>query len=132
MATSSIALLDTDVLIDIFRQHPTAQAWLQQEPSRSIKIPGIVAMEIIGGSRNKLEMKQNHHFVSQFSIVWHTPAEFKMAYRLLMDYRLATGIGLPDCLIAAMALEKNWQLYSFNLKHYRHISNLNVQIPYQR
>jgi len=132
MATSSVILLDTDVLVDILRQHPTAQTWLQQEQSHSIKLSGIVAMEIISGSRNKLEMERNHRFVSQFSTVWPTPSEFKRAYQLLMDYRLATGIGLPDCLVAATCLERNWQLYSFNLKHYRHIPNLNLRVPYQR
>ncbi len=95
-------------------------------------IHGVVAMEIINGSRNKNDMHRNQTFLSSFDIAWPEATEFEYAYHLLAQYYLATGIGIPDCLIAATAIKRNWQLYSFNLKHYRHISGLNVKLPYQR
>jgi len=133
MATSSLtALLDTDVLIDILRQHPAALTWLQTNATIPVVIHGVVAMEILAGSRNKQELQRNQAFLAQFTIIWPTPAEFQAAYAILAQYYLSTSIGVPDCLIVATALTYNWRLYTFNLKHYRHITGLDVQISYQR
>jgi predicted nucleic acid-binding protein len=126
------ALLDTDVLIEVLRQRPAAKTWLQTNAKLKIAIHGVAAMEIINGSENKNDMHRNQTFLSRFYIVWPTSTEFEYAYHLLAQYHLATRIGIPDCLIAATAMERNWQLYSFNLKYYRHISGLNVKAPYQR
>jgi predicted nucleic acid-binding protein len=41
-------------------------------------------------------------------------------------------LSIPDCLVAAMVLERSWQLYTFNLKHYRVVPTLNIAQPYQR
>jgi predicted nucleic acid-binding protein len=132
MATKLVALLDTDVLIEILRQRPAAETWLTANATIPMAIHGVVAMEIINGSLNKDDMRLNQNFLNRFTIIWPTPFEFEDAYNLLAQYRLSTNIGIPDCLIAATALKRGWQLYSFNLKHYRHISGLNIQIPYPR
>jgi predicted nucleic acid-binding protein len=127
-----IALLDSDVLIDILRQHPAVQDWLKREAEVSTAIHGVVAMEIISGSLNKEDLRRNQIFLGRFTIAWPTPAEFELAYRLLAEHRLAIGIGIPDCLIAATALTRGWRLYTFNLKHYRHLSGLQMDSPYPR
>lgn len=126
------ALLDSDVLIDVLRQHPAAGDWLKRKAEMRIAIHGVVAMEIISGSLNKEDLRQNQAFLDRFTIAWPTSVEFEYAYRLLAEYRLATGIGIPDCLIAATAMTRGWRLYTFNLKHYRHFSGLQVDIPYPR
>jgi len=131
MATSPVALLDSDVLIDILRQHPAAHLWLQAN-STPLFIHGVVAMEIIVGSRNKGDLLKNQQLLSRFNIVWPTPLEFQTAYDLLATYSLATSMGIPDALIAATALTRQWALYTFNLKHYRQIPHLEVKIPYTR
>lgn len=131
-ATPITTLLDTDVLIDVLRQYPAAKAWLTQEADTAIVIHGVVAMEIINGSSDKADLRDNQSFLSRFTVVWPTPAEFEYAYWLLAEYRLKVGIGIPDCLIAATAITRGWRLYTFNLKHYRHIDGLQVEVPYVR
>ncbi len=54
------------------------------------------------------------------------------AYDLLADHYLASSLSIPDCLIAAMALKRSTRLYSFNLKHYGQIDDLDVKAPYER
>jgi tRNA(fMet)-specific endonuclease VapC len=133
MATIPIAtLLDTDVLIDILRAHPPAQVWLQAYADLPVVIHGVTAMEILMGSRNKNEWQRHQTFLNQFVLVWPTATEFEEAYLWLAQHRLTTALGIPDALIAATVLKRGWQLYSFNLKHYRQIEGLNVQTPYQR
>ena len=58
------ALVDTDVLIDILRGTPAAQAWLASVPTTSFEIPGIVAMELVIGCRNQVELQRIGRFLS--------------------------------------------------------------------
>jgi predicted nucleic acid-binding protein len=132
MEEKPVIVLDTDVLIEILRQRVEAKKWLESNATEPMIIHGVVAMEIINGSENKKDLQVNLTFLQDYKIVWPTPIEFEYAHELLIKYRLKTGIGIPDCLIAATVIKRSWQLYSFNLKHYRHISGLDAKIPYKR
>lgn len=125
-------LLDTDVLIDCLRATPAARDWLTQHANESFQVPGVVAMELLTGCRDRSEMVRVQAFLAQFSIVWPEAAEFAQAYDLMAHYRLASALSIPDCLIAAMALTRTAQVYTFNLKHYRVIDGIQVKEPYSR
>jgi predicted nucleic acid-binding protein len=54
------------------------------------------------------------------------------AVTLLHDYSLAHGLGIPDALIAAIALEGGHTLVTSNLRHFRFIAGLRLeQAPYR-
>ncbi len=127
-----ILLLDTDVLIDCLRGTRTAQEWLEGATEQSFAIPGIVAMELVMGCQNQNAQNRILKFLKSFTIIWPEASDFMKAHELLLKYHLSTGIGIPDCLIAAMTLRRSAQLYSFNLKHFRNIQGLNVKAPYAR
>ena len=126
------ALIDTDVLIDILRGTPVAQAWLARSAATAFQIPGVVAMELVMGCRNQAELRRVQQFLGAFSVAWTEAAEFARAYDLLVAYRLTSGLSIPDCLVAAMALTRSATLYTFNMRHFRVITGLNVQEPYTR
>jgi hypothetical protein len=67
-----------------------------------------------------------------FSVAWTEASEFAQAYNLLAAYRLRSGLSIPDCLVAAMALTRSATLYTFNMRHFRVITGLDVQEPYTR
>ncbi len=52
--------LDTDVLIDYQRGLPAAATWLRASSSQIFAIPGIVAMELVVGCRNKEDLRMWH------------------------------------------------------------------------
>jgi predicted nucleic acid-binding protein len=41
-------------------------------------------------------------------------------------YKLSHGIEIPDALIAATALYKNYELYTYNIKDYKFIHKLKL------
>jgi predicted nucleic acid-binding protein len=127
-----MVLVDTDVLVDCLRGTPPAKAWLERASAEVPGIPGVVAMELLIGCRNRAEIEKLQNFLSAFSIVWPDAAEFAQAYELLAEHRLTSGLGIPDCLIAAMSLIRKARLYTFNLKHFQVISGVDVQEPYSR
>ncbi len=126
------ALIDTDVLIDILRGTPAAQAWLARSAATAFQIPGVVAMELMMGCRNQAELRRVQQFLGAFSVAWIEASEFAQAYNLLAAYRLRSGLSIPDCLVAAMALTRSATLYTFNMRHFRVITGLDVQEPYTR
>lgn len=126
------ALLDTDVLVDVLRGVEQARLWLQEQADQPLIVPGIVAMELFAGCANKEHLRRCRAFLDQFSLAWTEAKEFELACDFLAEFRLGSGIGIPDCLIAAMAHVRNATVYTFNLRHFRLIPNLNVQSPYAR
>jgi tRNA(fMet)-specific endonuclease VapC len=125
-------LIDADVLIDCLRGTPSARAWLEETATESFHIPGVVAMELVMGCRDQADLQQIQKFLGTFRIVWPEASEFSRSYELLLACRLNSGLSIPDCLIATMALTRGARLYTFNQKHFQVIAGLDVQQPYLR
>jgi hypothetical protein len=125
-------LLDTDVLVDCLRGTASAQAWLSRASADEFQVPGVAAMELIMGCQNNLDLQRTQKFLKAFEVVWPTADEFARAYALLTEQRLSSGLSIPDCLIAAMALARSARLYTFNRKHFQVVAGLDVVEPYTR
>jgi predicted nucleic acid-binding protein len=125
-------LLDTDVLIECLRGTAAARTWLQQATAETFQIPGVAAMELVMGCRDHADLDRIQKFLNTFTIIWPEAPEFAQAYDLLIGHRLNSGLSIPDCLIAATALNRGARLYTFNLKHFQVVHGLDVQQPYTR
>ncbi|WP_413173166.1 hypothetical protein [Anabaena azotica] len=51
-------LLDSDIVIDFLRKYPPAISWLSSLGDEAIALPGYVAMELMQGCKNKLELQE--------------------------------------------------------------------------
>jgi predicted nucleic acid-binding protein len=127
-----MTLLDTDVLIECLRGVAAAQAWLASVESIEFGVPGVVAMELIVGCTTKRHLEQTERFLATFTILWPGEADMALAFQLLVQHRLTGGLGIPDCLIAAQAINRSALLYSFNLRHFTKVNGLQVQQPFPR
>jgi len=105
-------LLDTDVLIECLRGTSAARTWLQHASAEPFQIPGVVAMELVMGCQDQADLARIQKFLKTFAILWPEAPEFASAHDLLIAHRLSSGISIPDCLIAAMALNRGARLYT--------------------
>jgi predicted nucleic acid-binding protein len=124
-------LLDADVLIDLERRHPAADAWF----SGLAVVPGVsgfAAMELLNGCRSKVEWRSVERFLGAFPISWPTEAEMNRALRECTGFRLSHGLGLIDALIAMTALGRNEPLATFNTRHFQAVPGLVLVQPYTR
>ena len=67
-------LVDTDVLIDVQRNHAPALAWfagLTNLPA----VPGLVVMELIQDARNNTEVQTALRLVAPLRVVWPTETD---------------------------------------------------------
>ncbi|HLK16075.1 MAG TPA: type II toxin-antitoxin system VapC family toxin [Fimbriimonadaceae bacterium] len=124
-------LLDTDVLVEIQRAQPLATIWLQSLTGE-LAIPYVVAWEMLFGSRDKSELARSRRFLAKFTVTHLTTKDSKLAGSLIESYRLSTGLGLPDFLVAAQTLNRRATLFTFNLKHFASIDGLVAKAPYTR
>ena len=52
-------LLDSDVMINLFREYPPAKMWFDSiNDSETMALSGFVVMELIQGCENKLQLKK--------------------------------------------------------------------------
>jgi predicted nucleic acid-binding protein len=125
-------VLDTDVLIEILRGDSWAGEWLTSVESLVIGIPVVVWMEILVGARDKQEQRGLIEQLAGYTILQLESGDSERAQQWFEQFHLSHGVGILDCLIAAIAIRLSKPFYTFNLNHFRVIPGLEVQAPYER
>jgi predicted nucleic acid-binding protein len=123
-------ILDSDVMIDLFRQYPPAVTWLDSLGEEEIILPGFVVMELLQGCNNKTEQVKMEQVLTGFEIVWPLPETCDEALKVFSRYHLSHRVGLLDALIGQTAVALKMPLHTFNRKHYAVIPNLVTIEPY--
>lgn len=125
-------LLDTDVLVDVFRGLPAAVDWVRDLGDAPMAVAGLAAMEVVQGARDAREMGRLVQGIDAFALAWPSELDCRHALADFAAYRLAHGVGLIDALIAHTALGAGATLCTFNVKHYRPFAGLTLERPYAR
>lgn len=125
-------LLDSDVLIEILRGRPKAQAWLTASGDQVIGIPVLVRMELAQGVENLQEQRGLIKELSRYTVAHLKSGDSELALDWYESFHLSHNIGILDCLIAAISTRPGKPLYSFNVRHYRVIPGIDVRAPYER
>ena len=113
-------LLDTDVMVDLLRQYPTAVAWLDSLGDDEVVLPGYMVMELIQGCSSKAEQEKLEKEFDAFSTTWPTPEVCEEALSVFSRYHLSHGLGIIDALIGQLAI-------SLGLPSIRSIRNIMLQ-----
>jgi predicted nucleic acid-binding protein len=124
------ALVDTSILIDIYRRFSPAMSWLQANSGLILGITSVVWMEVLLGAQDKHAQQQLARFLANFSPVYLTQADQQWAMRKLQAYRLRDNVGINDCLIAAPCERLQLPLYTRNLKHFTPLLGTLTRQPY--
>ena len=125
-----MGLLDTDILIDIQRNHAPAVQWftsLAELPS----VPGFIVMELIQSAHIATPAHGNAARGAP-SVVWPTDADRARTLSDFAAHHFSHNLGLLDSLIAACAVGRSASLCTFNVKHYRIVPGLVPEQPYIR
>jgi predicted nucleic acid-binding protein len=121
-------LIETDILIWVFRGNRKAARLLEATESR--RISAVTYMELIRDARDRLELRKIKMFLSDYDLdvlplsenIGHRASIYVEEYGLGMSERLA------EALIAATAVEHNLTLVTGNRKHYKPIRDLDLKV----
>jgi len=124
--------LDSDIVIDFLRRYPPAISWLESLGDEKLSLSGYVAMELMQGCNNKIELQQIRKLIANFEVVWATAETCNQALEVFAEYNLSHGLGLIDALIGQTSISLGVPLHTFNVKHYTVIPMLTTVQPYER
>lgn len=125
-------LLDTDIMIDVLRGYEPALDWLRGLADEPVGLPGLVAMELLQGCRDRAEQQIVQTTLRPYVLHWPTQADCARAYDDFAAYRLSHNLGILDALIAETVVGLGVSLATFNEKHYRAVTQLSLLQPYAR
>lgn len=125
-------LLDTDVMVDVLRRYEPSLDWLDSLGAAPVGIPGLVAMELLQGCRDREEEQQVQAILHPYELYWPGSADCGRAFNDFSSYHLSHGLGILDALIAETAVGCDAQLATFNEKHYGVVDALETTQPYAR
>jgi len=120
---AELILLDTDVLVDFFRGHGKAVAFVNAHSTRII-LSSIVVAELHAGVKGDAEQAALENFVSLFRVVPVSAVIAKAGGLYKRDYGKSHGVGLADAILAATAEAENAELKTLNAKHYPMLKGL--------
>jgi hypothetical protein len=130
----AMMVLDTDVFIDHFRGQEAATSYIQSLPVDQRATTDITVMELYKGAANREELATILRFLTHNRITRLPVSEAasQRAVELVHQHGLAQGLGIPDALIAAIALDGAHTLVTDNVRHFRFIPGLHVlRAPYR-
>ncbi len=120
-------LVDTDVLIWYLRGDARAAEALEAASEFQLSI--VTYMELVQGMRSKDELRVLRSALSgwgtQVLMIDELISTRAMLY--VEEYALAHGMRLADALVAATAVAHGIPLLTANVKHYRHVPDLQIE-----
>ena len=122
-------LVDTDVLVDFFRGHAKAVAFVNAHSDRII-LSSIVVAELYAGVKGDAEQAALDNFVSLFPVVPVSAEIAKAGGLYKRDCGKSHGVGLADAVLAATAEAGKAELKTLNTKHYPMLKGLRP--PYKK
>jgi predicted nucleic acid-binding protein len=113
----AVAILDTTVLIHLFRKQPDALAWFRLNID-VLAITPITWMEVMFGSPNKRTTEQLTALLQNFEMIYLTPEMMDWAMQQMVLHRHSKGVGIMDCFNASVTYYTQLPIYTHNQKDY--------------
>ena len=116
----SVGVIDTTVLIHIFRGSVPARTWFASQKEK-LSTTTINCLEFLYGAPNNAGMTVSVAFLEQLETLVLSAEDQEWAVQQMRMYRLSKGIFVQDCLIASVCHWLQIPIYTTNLKDMRKV-----------
>jgi predicted nucleic acid-binding protein len=113
----TIGIVDTTVIIHLFRKKAAAQAWLKLQTDR-LSVTPFTWLEVIYGAPGKNGQAACLAIMEKFEMIHPIQADIEWAMKAMKTYRLSHGVAIMDCLIASICHRLQLPLSTDNVKHF--------------
>ena len=120
-----MTVLDTNIIIEILNGNRDIVDKVKAIDTE-LAISSITTMELYCGAANKAELNKLERFLLAFHILHLSTDISKLSTQLIKQYAKSHTLDIPDSLIAATALSKNYKLFTLNLKDFKYIPKLRL------
>lgn len=127
-------ICDTDVIIDYFDQsnsrYKQTRSILDEKIGlRNIVISAITKMELLAGAISKPNLNLIKANIGGIELLFVNHEITLTALSLIETYKLSHNLAMADSFIAATSLFTGYPLFTYNLKDYKFIANINIYHP---
>lgn len=112
----SIGLIDTNILIGVYRNNPAAMAWFAAQ--EALAVCSVAWLEFMEGARGKAGQRRCLEILAPLDLVFVAEGDQRWAMGQVLRYRLSHGVSFKDCLIASVAYRLQVPLYTQNVKDF--------------
>jgi len=130
MAKRKKYLVDTSVLIALFRKNEEARIALDSIDSDEAHICDITFLEILTGCSTAEKRDFALDYLDAYGLLYNNEKISEKSIQLMKRYCIQrTGqpmLRLPDCLIAAFAVHHDMELLTFNKKDFEFIKGVSI------
>ena len=124
-------ICDTDVMIDYLDSRHTRHIKTKEILEDiigldNVVLSGITQLELMLGALHKQDLIKIKKSISRFIIILVNQHINIKASSLIETYALSHGLALPDSIIAATAVVPGLELFTYNVKDYKFISELSL------
>jgi len=119
-------LIDTNILIEIYRNNSSIIETVKTIGQGNIAVSDITCAEMLYGARNKKELQLIAKDLSKLQTLSIDVQISKDAVMLVEKYALSHKLSIPDALIAATALNYDIPLYTLNVKDFVFIKGIQL------
>jgi predicted nucleic acid-binding protein len=123
-------LIETTILVDVFRGKPEAIAWVNNVPMQGRGVSIITTFELLAGCRNRREQRTVAKEMRNYRLLLLTEDVSRTALSWFERFHLSHGVGFLDSLIGATALHHDLSLATLNIKHFEPLPGVRVERPY--
>jgi predicted nucleic acid-binding protein len=109
-------LVDTNILIEVYRGNKLATAWYKSQPD--LAISSVAWLEFVEGASGKAGQKRCLEIIAPLDLVFLTEADQRWAMMQVLRYRLSHGVSFKDCLIASACYRLQVPVYTRNVKDF--------------
>jgi len=130
MANRKKYLVDTSVLIALFRKNEEAKIALDSIDPDEVYICDITFLEILTGCATVEKRDFALNYLDAYGLLNNSEKISEKSIQLMKRYCIQRigqpMLRLPDCLIAAFALHHNMELLTFNKKDFEFIQGVSI------
>ena len=121
-------LVDTDVLIWYMRGNTNARRVIEDLPSFSVSV--VTYMELVQGMRDRRELTALRRALREWNArIVYIDVEISIKAMFLVErHFLSDSLRLADALIASTALANGTPVLTANQKHYKMVSQVEIEV----
>lgn len=122
-------LCDTNIFISAFNGRQDTIDQLDKIGLDEIVLSAVTVMELFQGMGNKEELARMKKKIRYYDIVQIDQDISTKAIEFIESFKLSHGLQIPDAIIGATAVIYQIPLYTYNLRDFDFLPNINLYQP---
>jgi len=122
----SFVICDTNIFISAFIGTEKTIKELDRIGNENVLMPSITVMELYRGMKNKDQMTKMMRRIEEYNILDFNETTSQKAIELIHAFKLSHDLQIPDAIIAALSVTYNLPLFTYNIKDFKFVPDLEL------